>query len=61
MLRSPKVVLLVALLIISVATLVQTIADAETRLVYGVATTVAHIALVIVGTTFARGAFNKNH
>lgn len=59
MLKNPRVVLLIALLVISVATLVQTIVDEDNRLVYGIATTIAHVALVVVGTTFVRGSLAK--
>ena len=58
--RTPKVLLLLALLAISVATLVQAIVGRDNQLLYTLATTVAHIALVVVGITYARSGLFKS-
>lgn len=54
-LKSQWQLLLVGLLVISVSTLVQAIVSEDHKVIYAVATTMSHIALVVVGTTYVRG------
>lgn len=57
--RTPKLLLIAALLVISMTTLVKTLVDDKDRKVYALATGISHVALVVVGSTYARGNFTR--
>lgn len=60
MTKHQKILLLVALFVIALGTLIRVLLGKDNTTFYTITTISAHIALVLIGTTFARnGSFKR--